>query len=59
MEQLAQKATGQGDGWCCPDCGRRHLRVTNVWTNRDGTKRRLKKCRNCGYPVRLSEVNEG
>ena len=51
-------AAAQGGGYVCPNCGCRDFRVTNTWVNADGTKRRLRKCRHCGYPIHSSEVIE-
>lgn len=54
----AEEESAAGVGGC-PDCGCRDFRVTNVWTNKDGSRRRLKKCRHCGRPVHTTEVVDG
>jgi len=32
----------------CDKCGAR-MEVTNTWTNKDGTIRRVRKCPKCGH----------
>lgn len=39
----------------CPACGCRDSRVTNVWTV-GGTRKRLRRCRNCGTPITTLEL---
>lgn len=39
----------------CPACGCRDSRVTNVWTV-GGTRKRLRRCRNCGTPITTFEL---
>ena len=46
------------DGPVCLQCGCRDFRVSNRWKKRDGTVRRLKRCRHCGQPIHTSEVED-
>ena len=52
---LSELAGARTQGLACPECGCLDFRVATTWRNRDGTIRRQRKCRHCGYGVNTSE----
>jgi transcriptional regulator NrdR family protein len=55
MQFEALLAQCKAGGITCPACGCRDFRVTNTWLG-EGSRKRLRRCRNCGEPVTTLEV---
>jgi len=58
LQQMAIDANTGEDGRlsiACPQCGCCDSRVTNTW-NSGGSRKRLRRCRNCGTPITTFEL---
>ncbi len=53
--RLNEKLALTTRGRACPDCGCRHFKVTNTYWIKGGLRRRLYKCRHCGYAFSTTE----
>lgn len=45
-------------GFVCRRCGCRHFNVVKTERREDGSIRRLRKCRHCGWPLKTIEAPE-
>jgi DNA-directed RNA polymerase subunit RPC12/RpoP len=54
MAAEAQKESTAGK-IVCPHCGCQDFRTTNTKVDSDGYRKRLRRCRHCGYPVNTIE----
>ena len=56
LSQMRREALAKDGPPTCPGCGCTNVRVTNTWRLRDGTIRRLKRCRHCGWVTHTTET---
>ena len=57
LEEMAKEAAAgsTGGSLICPQCECRDFRISNTWITAGGLRKRLRRCRNCGYPINSIE----